>query len=596
MTNSIICGAIAGCVAMTGMAFAQEQKEAAVRIVGHVLKPAMIEPTRDRIEGLKLPAGFSIEVFADRLINPRVLAVSKDGTLYATRRSVGDVIMLKDGDGDGKADTVKTVASRPDMHGIAFDGDKAYLVTVNDIYVTDIMSDGTFGELKRIVDDLPDAGQHHDRTLAMGPDGMLYVSVGSTCNACDETNPESATLLQVKPDGTSRRILASGLRNTIGFAFEPKTGKLYGADHGIDWLGDEEQPEEINLIEAGKKYGWPYIYGAGGKNPQDEPPRGISLEDWAKASEPPVLTYTAHAAPMQMVFYTGSQFPPEYQGDAFLAMHGSWNRNPPSGYEVVRIRFKDGKPESIEPFISGFLVAEGDKYGAFGRPFGLALAHDGALFIGDDANGVIYRVSYDNRTVGRNEADPSHSGAAADVALAEPESPQQLAKELLPATGKLEVTSPAFLSGGRIPERFSAYEENFSPELSWSRGPDGTKSYVLLMEDPDAKKPKPFVHWILTNVPADVTHLREGLPGTPALPDPPGARQGTNSRGSIGYFGPRPPAGGDHHYHFQVFALDTMLNLEPSAGRKEVLAAIKGHILAKGDLIGVFSKPANKGA
>lgn len=100
----------------------------------------------------------------------------------------------------------------------------------------------------------------------------------------------------------------------------------------------------------------------------------------------------------------------------------------------------------------------------------------------------------------------------------------------------------------------------------------------------------------LTNVPADVTHLREGLPGTPALPDPPGARQGTNSRGSIGYFGPRPPAGGDHHYHFQVFALDTMLDLEPSAGRKEVLAAIKGHILAKGDLIGVFRKPANRGA
>jgi Raf kinase inhibitor-like YbhB/YbcL family protein len=299
---------------------------------------------------------------------------------------------------------------------------------------------------------------------------------------------------------------------------------------------------------------------------------------------------------MQMVFYTGSQFPPEYQGDAFLAMHGSWNRNPPSGYEVVRIRFKDGKPESIETFISGFLVAEGDEYGAFGRPFGLALAQDGALYIGDDANGLIYRVSHDNRAVARNEADPSNVADAGDVALAEPESPQQLAKELLPATGKLEVTSPAFLSNAKMPERFSAYGENFSPEISWSKGPDGTKSYVLLMEDPEAKKPKPFVHWILTNVPADVTHLREGLPSAPALPDPPGARQGTNSRGSIGYFGPRPPAGGNHHYHFQVFALDTVLNLEPSAGRKEVLAAIKGHVLAQGDLIGVFSKPTNGGS
>ena len=175
---------------MTTTGTAQEKQAGAVQILGHVLKPEKLEPTPDRMQGLKLPDGFEIDVFADGLINPRALAVSKDGTLYATRRSVGDVIMLKDGNGDGKADEVKTVASRPDMHGIAIDGDKAYLVTVNDIYVTKINADGTFGELERIVDDLPDAGQHHDRTLAIGPDGMLYVSVGSTCNACDETNPE----------------------------------------------------------------------------------------------------------------------------------------------------------------------------------------------------------------------------------------------------------------------------------------------------------------------------------------------------------------------------------------------------------------------
>jgi len=132
------------------------------------------------------------------------------------------------------------------MHGIAIDGSKVYLVTVHDIYVADLQDDGSFGELVSIVDDLPDAGQHADRTIAVGPDGMLYVSVGSTCNACNEPNPENATILQVKPDGSARKILASGLRNTIGFAFEPKTGALYGADHGIDWLGDDQQPEEIN--------------------------------------------------------------------------------------------------------------------------------------------------------------------------------------------------------------------------------------------------------------------------------------------------------------------------------------------------------------
>jgi len=158
---------------------------------------------------------------------------------------------------------------------------------------------------------------------------MLYVSVGSTCNACSEPNVENATILQVKPDGSARKIFAAGLRNTIGFDFDPKSGALYGADHGIDWLGDDEQPEEFNRIEQGKNYGWPYIHGEGGKNPQDEPPAGITLEEWEKASVAPVLTYTAHAAPMQMVFYTGEQFPAEYRGDAFIAMHGSWNRKPP---------------------------------------------------------------------------------------------------------------------------------------------------------------------------------------------------------------------------------------------------------------------------
>ena len=210
MMRFLLCGALLACAAFPAIGAAQETNSGSVQIVGHVLKPEKLEPTQALMDRLKLPEGFKLEVFADGLINPRVLAVSEDGTLYATRRSVGDVIMLKDTDADGKADVVKTVASRPQMHGIAIDGDKVYLVTVHDIYVADIRRDGTFGELKRIVDDLPDAGQHADRTLTVGPDGMLYVSVGSTCNACNEPNPENATMLQVKPDGSARKIFASG--------------------------------------------------------------------------------------------------------------------------------------------------------------------------------------------------------------------------------------------------------------------------------------------------------------------------------------------------------------------------------------------------
>jgi len=164
-----------------------------------------------------VPAGFELTTFATGLGKPRVLAVASDGTVYATRRDTGDVIMLRVSDRDGKADPPVIVARRPQMHGIAVDGSKVYLVTVKELFVADRQADGTLGPLRRVIDDLPDAGQHADRTIVVGKDGMLYLSVGSTCNACDESNPENATMLRVKPDGSARTIYA-GLRNTIGFA------------------------------------------------------------------------------------------------------------------------------------------------------------------------------------------------------------------------------------------------------------------------------------------------------------------------------------------------------------------------------------------
>jgi glucose/arabinose dehydrogenase len=327
---------------------------------GAVLKPRKLQVTEGRAkELLKLPKDFGVSVFADELINPRWLAVGEDGTVYASRRSVGDIVMLQDKNGDGKADSTRTVASRPGMHGMTIHEGKAYLVTVRDVYVADIQPGGTFGNLHRIITDLPDAGQHANRTIAVGPDEKLYISVGAACNACDESNDENATIVQASLDGRTRKIFASGLRNTIGFAWHPATGALYGFDHGIDWLGDDEQVEELNLIQEGKQYGWPYIYGQGKFNLQDKPPEGITLAQWRDMSEPPVLGYTAHSAPMQMVFYSGQQFPREYQGDGFVAMRGSWNRRPPSGYEVVRVRFRDAKPSRIEPFLTGFLQKVG---------------------------------------------------------------------------------------------------------------------------------------------------------------------------------------------------------------------------------------------
>lgn len=371
------------------VAFAQQGDGTRLAIATAIVKPDKVEATPERIAALKAPQGFMVSAFATGLKNIRIVAVAPDGTIYVSRRDQGDVLMLKDANGDGRADGPPVVvASRPGAHGLAIRDRKLYLATVKEVFVADILDDGRLSPLKLIIGDLPDAGQHPNRTLAFGPDGMLYISAGSTCNDCNESNPENATLLRATPDGKQRSIFASGLRNTIGFEWQPRTGELWGMDHGIDFLGDDDQQEELNKLELGKQYGWPHVYGAGGIYPQSTPVGDITKQEWKARSEPMTLGYTAHAAPMQMLFYRGANFPAEYQGDAFVTMRGSWNRSAPSGYEIVRVRFADGRAKSIEPFISGFLTDGGTTHIA--RPVGLAMAKDGALLMADDANGVLY--------------------------------------------------------------------------------------------------------------------------------------------------------------------------------------------------------------
>lgn len=571
-----------------------------VQVVGHVLEPSQ-RPTD--IGALQVPPGFEINVFARDLINPRMLAVHNNGTVYVTRRKLGDVVMLKDTDGDGQADQQQVVANRPNMHGIALDGDTLYLVTIKELYRAQIKPDGTLEPLERLASDLPDAGQHPNRTLVVGPDKQLYLSVGSTCNACAEDNPENATLLRVKPDGSSRSIYASGLRNTIGFGFEPDSGALYGFDHGIDWLGDNTQHEELNLIERGRNYGWPYVYGDGELNPADEPPGNITARQWAERSAKPVGLYTPHAAPMQMTFYTGDAFPEAYRGDAFVTMRGSWNRKPPSGYEITRIRFDNGRPVAFEPFVTGFLAQEGDGWTQSARLAGIAQAGDGSLLFTDDSNGMIYRISHN----GQEDAGAGESGrkitnadgaqvgmlpAATQGPQDEPEKPAQLSRTLLERDDQaLGLTSSAFGDGQALPPEHAAEQDNVSPPLRWQAGPSGTQSYVVIMENPDVSSEPPFVHWLLYNLPADTSQLSAGLPGAPALEAPKGALQGRNDRGSFGYYGPRPPKDSPaHHYHFQVYALARLLELPFGASRQELLDAMRGHVLASDELIGTFKR------
>jgi glucose/arabinose dehydrogenase len=373
------------------------QQPTSAQITGNVFEPALVAATDDRIAQLKVPSGFSIAKFADQMGKPRQLTVSSTGNVYVTSREAGTVTLLRDTNGDGKADQKQVVATIKGVHGLTIYAGKMYLVAVKEVYRADINADGTLGQPQQLINNLPDAGQHPNRTIGFSPDGFMFLTVGSTCNACAEPNPENATILRANPDGTGRKIYASGLRNTIGFGWHPQTKELYGFDHGIDWLGDDQQSEELNLIKEGAFYGWPYIYGDGNYNPHPRPMGDTTYAQILAKTTLPVLQYDPHAAPLGMIFYTSgtsaaSGFPTTYQNDAFVTMRGSWNRTQPSGYKVIRVHFENGKPVSTDDFVTGFLVDNNQSQ--FGRPVGIAAMPDGSLLFTDDNNGVIYRVAY----------------------------------------------------------------------------------------------------------------------------------------------------------------------------------------------------------
>lgn len=379
-------------LACTAFAVAAE-KPFTTKIEGNVFRPAHVEATEMRMADLKVADGFTITVFAKGLKEPRMMAVGPDGGVYVTRRGEeGEVLLLRDRNDDGLAEEPESVLKLPHVHGIAIREKTVYLAAVREVYSAPILDDGSFGELKTLYDDLPDAGQHPNRTLAFDPSGKLYLSIGSTCNAALEPNPESATMLELETDGSGRKIFAKGLRNTIGFDWHPVTGKLYGMDHGIDWLGDDTQQEELNELQRGKNYGWPFVFEDGKPNPGDDPkPKtGKTWGEYAATCEPNLLGATAHSAPMALLFPSTKHFPESFEGDALVTFHGSWNRGEVSGYKVSRLRFEEGKPVRFEDFVTGFYI-ESNK-SQFGRPCDLAEWSDGTVLMSDDAGGVIYRI------------------------------------------------------------------------------------------------------------------------------------------------------------------------------------------------------------
>ncbi len=387
-----------------------------------------MKKTDPALRKIRVSEGFHIEIFARDLENARVILTLDDGTVLVSRPKMNDVIALRDRDGDGRADTMRTaVASIERAHGLAMRGRTLYVAGVKKIVAAERLPDGSFGAPHEIVTDLPDGGQHPNRTIGVGPDHKLYVSIGSTCNDCTESNPEHATMLQMDPDGSNRRIYARGLRNTLGFDWHPRTSEMWGADNGSDWRGDDLPPEEINRIGDGLHYGWPLCFGKQAVDPTRPEPEGVTKEKFCKSSEAAALELPSHVAPIGFAFYEGENFPQRYREDAFSIWRGSWNREQVREPKVVRIRFTDGKAVAYEDFVTGFLDEDGKTHN--GRLAGIAFAHDGAMLFSDDTNGIVYRVVHGERppqpmtsAASETQTKPVLSRAFKVTSLATPES------------------------------------------------------------------------------------------------------------------------------------------------------------------------------
>jgi glucose/arabinose dehydrogenase len=391
-----------------------------------------LPPADEASARLKVPAGFAVRIYASGLDGPRLMTVGPDGQLYVAERGADAIVRLPDADSDGLADASQAVATGLDgPHSAEWHGGSLYVAENSRISkLTDANADGDFldpGERVTITDDIPCCGGHSTRTLHFGPDGKLYVAAGSSCNVCAEQDKRRATIMRFNADGSipadnpfvddpdpqRRPVWAEGLRNSVDFLFMPD-GQLWadhnGRDNMIDQQVKNQKPlEEIVIpVQRGRQHGWPFCtseHANGSPDPGPgpyvevadpsadvpDPPAGFSCAN----AVPALFTATAHSAPLGMARYAGANFPADYLGDLFIALHGSWNRTPPAPCRVVRVQVSDGQPTAAEDFLAGFQSSTSQSCGsAWGRPAGVAAGIQGELFVSDDQNGNIYRVIY----------------------------------------------------------------------------------------------------------------------------------------------------------------------------------------------------------
>lgn len=358
---------------------------------------ALVSPTSHAadlpLELIQLPEGFKIELFAEGLTNARSLARGAEGTIFVSTRAHGNVYAVQDTDGDHKADQTWTLAKGMNSpNGIAFRDGSLYVAEIDRILRWDNIEAKLDdpGEPTVVLEDLPAESHHGWKYLAFGPDAKLYFNVGAPCNICnkEEEEPRFATIMRVNPDGSDPEIYAHGVRNSVGITWHPDTNQMWFTDNGRDLLGDDRPNCELNTAtEMGQHFGFPYCHH--GELPDPEFAADRSCDEFVA----PAQKLDPHVAPLGLKFYTGDQFPDEYDDQIFIAEHGSWNRSKGReiGYRITLVRLDDaGKATSYEDFATGWL----HRTKAWGRPVDVLVQPDGSMLVSDDTAHVVYRISY----------------------------------------------------------------------------------------------------------------------------------------------------------------------------------------------------------
>ncbi len=336
---------------------------------------------RLRTVTLWLAEGFAVNVFADGIDSARMLAESPTGEFVVTTGWDGKVLKLTDKDRDGRADDVVPIMFGLQVpHGVVFAGDEMLVAETHRVLRLPHWWDGASA---RPIIELDGGGHHATRSLAVGSDGALYVSTGSTCDVCVEADARRAAVWRYTLDGGDGAPFARGLRNAVGLALDPASGHLWATDNERKALGDEIPPDEVNVLRAGGDFGWPACWGRQEVNPE------LGSVEGCAATEAPALELPAHSAPLGLDFVRGDAFPPAYRGGLLIALHGSAARSEAVGYSVVFVPVVDGKPEAAHEFMRGWLVGDD----SWGRPVAPFFGRDGSLYLTDDKAGAIYRVT-----------------------------------------------------------------------------------------------------------------------------------------------------------------------------------------------------------